>query len=91
MVLAEGPEGTSKARYLERMKDLELEKMACTRDLMEILERKILSHKDLSSHYKLDCLKAHDALFFSRKDLEDGGSNRYSEEIDFWPFQLSTP
>ena len=48
--LAEGPEGTSKARYLERMKDLELEKLACTPDLMEILERKILSHKDLSSH-----------------------------------------
>ena len=51
---AEGAEGRSKARYLARVKNLDLEELACRRELMEILELKSLSHEDQSSHYCVD-------------------------------------
>ena len=55
--LAEMSGETSKARYLETVMNLELEELACRRELMEILELKILSHEELSSHYCVDWLK----------------------------------
>ena len=36
---------------------------------MEVLELKSLSHADLSSHYCLDWLKAHEAHFSREKTL----------------------
>ena len=46
----EGPGDASKTRYLERLKDLDLEDLACRQELTEILELKSLSHEDLSNH-----------------------------------------
>ena len=63
----EGPGEASKTRYLERVKDLDLEDLACRQELTEVLGLKSLSHEDLSNHYCVDWPKAH----FSRaKSLE---------------------
>ena len=48
---AGGPGEMSKARYLERVKDLDLEDLACRQKLVEVLGLKNLSHEDLSNHY----------------------------------------
>ena len=50
---SEGGE-SSKARYLERVNDLDLEDLACRRELMEVLGLKSLSHEDQSAHYCMD-------------------------------------
>ena len=49
--LEEGTGEASKARFLERMSNLELEELACRQELVEIQELLSLSHEDLSSHY----------------------------------------
>ena len=49
--LEEGTGEASKARFLERMSNLELEELACRQELLEIQELLSLSHEDLSSHY----------------------------------------
>ena len=67
---AGGPGETSKAEYLERMKDLELEYLASRQDLVEVLGLKSLSHEDPSNHYCVDWLKAHEAHFSRDKTLE---------------------
>ena len=59
----ERPGETSKAQYLERVKDLNLEDLACRQELAEILLIKNVSHKDLSRHHCVDWLKAHEAHF----------------------------
>ena len=61
----EGPGEASKARYLERVKDL-----ACSQELAEILGLKNLSNEDLSRHHCVDWLKAHEAHFSRAKTLE---------------------
>ena len=58
-----GPGEASKARCLERVKDLDLEDLACRQELMEVLGLKSLSHEDLSNHYCVDWLKAQEAHF----------------------------
>ena len=68
--LTEGLREVSKAKYLERVTHLDLEDLACRREFMETLELKSLSHEDLSSHFCVDCLKAHDAHFSPEKNLE---------------------
>ena len=67
---AGGPEEASKARYLERVKDLDLEYLACRQELMEVLELNSLSHEDLSNHYCVDWLKAHEVHFSRGKTSE---------------------
>ena len=66
----EGPGEASRTRYLERVKDLDLEELACRQELTEVLRIKSLSHEDLSNHYCVDWLKAHEAHFSRAKTLE---------------------
>ena len=56
----EGPGEASKSRYLERVKDLDL----------EVLGLKKSSHEDLSKHHCVDWLNAHEAHFSRAKTLE---------------------
>ena len=63
---AGGPGETSKARYLERVKDLNLEDLACRQELVEVSVLKNLLHEDLSNHY----CKVHEAHFSRDKTLE---------------------
>ena len=64
------PGGASKARYLERIKDLDLEDLACRQELAEVLGLENVSHEDLSRHHCVDWLKAHEAHFSRAKTLE---------------------
>ena len=66
----EGPRKASRTRYLERVKDLGLKDLACRQELTEVLGLKSLSHEDLSNHYCVDWLKAHEAHFSRAKTLE---------------------
>ena len=56
----ECPGEASRTQYLERVKDLDLEDLACRQELTE----------DLSNHYCVDWLKAHEAHFSRTKTLE---------------------
>ena len=51
----------SKTRYLERVKEWDLEDLECRQELAEVLGIKNLSHEDLSRHHCVDWLKAHEA------------------------------
>ena len=66
----EGTGGTSRARYLERVKDLDLEDLACRQELAEVLGLKSLSHEDLNNYHCVDWLKTHEAHFSRAKTLE---------------------
>ena len=66
----EGPGEASRTRYLERVKDLDLEDLACGKKLTDVLGLKSLSHENLSYHYCVDWLKAHEANFSRAKTLE---------------------
>ena len=60
----------SKARYLQRIKNLDLEDLACRQELAEVLGVKNVSYEDLSRHDCVDRLKAHEAHFSRAKTLE---------------------
>ena len=59
----ERPAETSRPRYLERIKELDLEDLECRQELAEVLGLKDVSHEDLSGHHCVDWLKAHQAHF----------------------------
>ena len=61
------PQCSGTSRYLERVKDLDMEDLACRLELLEVWELKSLSHEDLSNHYCADWLKAHEARFLETK------------------------
>ena len=63
---------TSKSRYPERVKELDLEDLACRQELAEVLELKNVSHKNLSRHHCVDWLKSHQAHF--SRQLPEGHS-----------------
>ena len=55
----ERPAETSRTRYLEKVKELDLEDLECRQELAEALGLKHVSHEDLSRHRCVDSLKAH--------------------------------
>ena len=57
------PTETSRARYLDRIKELDLEDLKCRQELAETLGLKRVSHEDLSRHHCVDWLNAHEAHF----------------------------
>ena len=60
----------NKTRYLERVKELDLEDLECRQELAEVLGLKDVSHEDLSRHHCVDWLKAHEAPFSRAKTME---------------------
>ena len=60
----------SKARYLERVKDLDPEDLACGQELAEILGLKNFLYEDLSRHHCVDWLKGPRGVFLeSQREL----------------------
>ena len=49
---AGGPGEANKARYVERVRNLDMGNLACRRELIEVLERKSMSQSDLSNRAK---------------------------------------
>ena len=66
----ERPAEASKTRYLERVKELNLEDLECRRELAEVLGLKNVSHEDLSRHHCVDWLKTHEAHFSRARIME---------------------
>ena len=64
----EPPAKTSRTRYLEKIKELDLEGLECRQELAEALGLKHVSHEDLSRHHCVDWLKAHET-YFSRATI----------------------
>ena len=60
------PAETSRTRYLEKMKELDMEDLECRQELAEALGLKHVSHEDLS----VDWLKAHEAHFSRARMME---------------------
>ena len=67
---AERSAETSRARYLEMAKELDLDDFACRQELAEVRGLKKVSHEDLSRHNCVDWLKTHEALFSRTKTME---------------------
>ena len=70
----------SRTRYLEKVKELDLEDLECRQELAEVLGLKHVSHEDLSRHQCVDWLKAHEA-HFSRSLHKAGGSGAVSDSL----------
>ena len=87
----EALEGTSKARYIEKVKDLNMKELACRRELMEILEHKSQYHEDLSSHYCVDWLKRHETRFSRERTLETVDLTGVPRRSIFCPINYRPP
>ena len=61
---------TARLRYLEKVKELDLESLECRRELAETLGIERVSHEDLNRHHCIDWLKAHEAHFSRAKLME---------------------
>ena len=61
---------TSRSRYLEEVKALDLEDLECRQELAETLRLERESHEDLSRHQCVDWLKAHETHFSRARMME---------------------
>ena len=66
----ERPMETTRLRYPEKVKGLDLEGLECRRELAETLGIERVSHEDLSRHHCVDWLKAHETHFSRAKLME---------------------
>ena len=66
----ERPAETSRSRYLEKVKELDLEDLECRQELAEALGLERVSHEDLSRHQCVDWLKAHERHFSRARIME---------------------
>ena len=66
----ERPAETSRTRYLEKVKELDLEDLECRQELAEALGLEHVSHEDLSRHQCVDWLKAHETHFSRARKME---------------------
>ena len=66
----ERPAETSRSRYLEKVKELDLEDLECRQELVEALGLERVSHEDLSRHQCVDWLKAHETHFSRARMME---------------------
>ena len=66
----ERPAETSRSRYVEKVKELDLEDLECRQELAEALGLERVSHEDLGRHQCVDWLKAHETHFSRAKVME---------------------
>ena len=66
----ERPAETSRSRYVEKVKELDLEDLECRQELAEVLGLERVSHEDLGRHQCVDWLKAHETHFSRAKIME---------------------
>ena len=66
----ERPAETSRSRYLEKVKELDLEDLECRQELAKALGLERMSHKDLSRNQCVDWLKAHETQFSRARIME---------------------
>ena len=78
----ERPAEASRARYLEKVKELDLEDLECRQELAEVLGLKHMSHEDLSRRKCVDWLKAH-KTHFSRARMVETADFRLVKKLKF--------
>ena len=66
----ERPTETSRSRYVEKVKEMDLEDLECRLELAEALGLERVSHEDLGRHQCVDWLKAHETHFSRAKMME---------------------
>ena len=66
----ERPAETTRLRYPEKVRGLDLEDLECRQELAETLGLERVSHEDLSRHQCVDWLKAHETHFSRAKMME---------------------
>ena len=72
----EGPAETSRSRYLEKVKELDLEDLECKQELAEALGLERVSHEDFSRHQCVDWLKTHETHFSGARIMETADLTR---------------
>ena len=72
----ERPAETSRSRYVEKVKELDLEDLECRPELAKALGLERVSHKDLGRHQCVDWLKAHETHFSRAKMMETADLTR---------------
>ena len=83
----------SRTRYLEKVKELDLEDLECRQELAEVLGLRHMSHGDLSRHQCVDWLKAHEAHFsrarmMKKADLTGIPTKSVIGPINYRPLKL---
>ena len=88
----ERPAETSRSRYVEKVKELDLEDRECRLDLAKALGLERVSHEDLGRHQCVDWLKAHEThdTFLESENDGDSGSDWDSHKIGHGTYQLQT-
>ena len=66
----ERPAETSRSKYVEKVKELDLEDLECRLELAKALGLERVSHEDLGRHQCVDWLKAHETHFSRAKIME---------------------
>ena len=66
----ERPAETSRSKYVEKVKELDLEDLECRLELAKTLALEQVSHEDLGIHQCVDWLKAHETPFSRAKTME---------------------
>ena len=89
----ERPAETSRSRYLEKVKELDLEDLDCRQELAEALGLERVSHEDLSRHQCVDWLKAHETHFSRARIMETADltgipSRSVMRPINYRPLKL---
>ena len=84
---------TSRSRYVEKVKELDLEDLECRQELAEALGRERVSHEDLGRHQCVDWLKAHETHFsrakiMDREDLTGIPTKAVMGPINYRPLKL---
>ena len=90
---AERPAETSRSRYLEKVKELDLEDLECRQELAEALGLERVSHEDLSRHQCVDWLMAHETHFsigriMETADLTGNPTKSVMGPINYRPLKL---
>ena len=68
--MVERPAETSRSRYLEKVKGMDLEDLECRQELAKALGLERVSHEDLSRHQCVDWLKANETHFSRARIME---------------------
>ena len=89
----ERPAEASRTRYLEKVKELDLQDLECRQELAETLGLKHVSHEDLNRHQCVDWLKAYETHFSRARMMETADltgipMRAVMGPINFRPFKL---
>ena len=89
----ERPAETSRSRYLEKVKELDLEDVECGQELAEALGLERVSNEDLSRNQCVDWLKAHETYFSRARIMETADltgipTKSVMEPINYRPLKL---